>query len=163
MSAGTLFSVFFFFFFNDTATTEIYTLSLHDALPITCACESRGRYHSRREFPCGLTPYSARPGASTGSDLRHQPARLCELRREQQRVLERVTRRHRFTVVKQVAGEEQVGLGRAPTRQVFGAGPLDLECRYRLAQLHQRALLVAAQPWGKLIVAHGIEQQHARI
>src|SRR5436305_15077043 len=29
-------SVFFSFFFNDTATTEIYTLSLHDALPI-CA------------------------------------------------------------------------------------------------------------------------------
>src|SRR2546427_12810929 len=28
-----------FFFFNDTATTEIYTLSLHDALPI-----SRGRF-----------------------------------------------------------------------------------------------------------------------
>src|SRR3712207_7140250 len=28
----------FFFFFNDTATTEIYTLSLHDALPI-CACQ----------------------------------------------------------------------------------------------------------------------------
>src|SRR5256885_13241643 len=26
--------VLFFFFFNDTATTEIYTLSLHDALPI---------------------------------------------------------------------------------------------------------------------------------
>src|SRR2546426_6521323 len=27
-------SLFLFFFFNDTATTEIYTLSLHDALPI---------------------------------------------------------------------------------------------------------------------------------
>src|SRR5437879_13090919 len=27
----------FFFFFNDTATTEIYTLSLHDALPISLA------------------------------------------------------------------------------------------------------------------------------
>src|SRR2546422_7833523 len=26
-----------FFFFNDTATTEIYTLSLHDALPISAA------------------------------------------------------------------------------------------------------------------------------
>src|SRR5690348_18118007 len=26
-----------FFFFNDTATTEIYTLSLHDALPILCS------------------------------------------------------------------------------------------------------------------------------
>src|SRR6266446_10543281 len=31
-----------FFFFNDTATTEIYTLSLHDALP-TCSRGSRGR------------------------------------------------------------------------------------------------------------------------
>src|SRR5437016_7770584 len=28
------FNIFHFFFFNDTATTEIYTLSLHDALPI---------------------------------------------------------------------------------------------------------------------------------
>src|SRR5690349_25040028 len=28
------FFLFLFFFFNDTATTEIYTLSLHDALPI---------------------------------------------------------------------------------------------------------------------------------
>src|SRR5256885_12443443 len=28
-------STIFFFFFNDTATTEIYTLSLHDALPIS--------------------------------------------------------------------------------------------------------------------------------
>src|SRR2546428_14166186 len=30
-----LLTVFVFFFFNDTATTEIYTLSLHDALPIS--------------------------------------------------------------------------------------------------------------------------------
>src|SRR5256885_9576237 len=29
-----------FFFFNDTATTEIYTLSLHDALPISTACST---------------------------------------------------------------------------------------------------------------------------
>src|SRR5688572_31152651 len=28
----------FIFFFNDTATTEIYTLSLHDALPISSVC-----------------------------------------------------------------------------------------------------------------------------
>src|SRR5262244_1895543 len=31
----TTFPSLFFFFFNDTATTEIYTLSLHDALPIS--------------------------------------------------------------------------------------------------------------------------------
>src|SRR2546429_6197897 len=35
----------FFFFFNDTATTEIYTLSLHDALPI-CPARSGGAAHS---------------------------------------------------------------------------------------------------------------------
>src|SRR2546430_8403119 len=33
--------VFCFFFFNDTATTEIYTLSLHDALPICLLLEFR--------------------------------------------------------------------------------------------------------------------------
>src|ERR1043166_9802690 len=33
--ARRLVSLFLFFFFNDTATTEIYTLSLHDALPIS--------------------------------------------------------------------------------------------------------------------------------
>src|SRR5258707_9718549 len=31
----------FFFFFNDTATTEIYTLSLHDALPISVVQEGQ--------------------------------------------------------------------------------------------------------------------------
>src|SRR2546430_3045865 len=35
--------IFFFFFFNDTATTEIYTLSLHDALPISVVQEHRAR------------------------------------------------------------------------------------------------------------------------
>src|SRR5437764_6792314 len=33
----------FFFFFNDTATTKIYTLSLHDALPIAATKTSRER------------------------------------------------------------------------------------------------------------------------
>src|SRR5256885_8441780 len=32
----------YFFFFNDTATTEIYTLSLHDALPISHGAHQRG-------------------------------------------------------------------------------------------------------------------------
>src|SRR5258707_7753135 len=37
--------LFSFFFFNDTATTEIYTLSLHDALPISGpALDRRGRH-----------------------------------------------------------------------------------------------------------------------
>src|SRR2546427_6628539 len=42
-------SLFFFFFFNDTATTEIYTLSLHDALPISAPLDAavRTRYPPR--------------------------------------------------------------------------------------------------------------------
>src|SRR6266705_7007650 len=46
-----------FFFFNDTATTEIYTLSLHDALPISVV-PVPGRFPSQRaddlaELPLG--------------------------------------------------------------------------------------------------------------
>src|SRR2546430_8728078 len=52
--------IFIFFFFNDTATTEIYTLSLHDALPIWIAARPGrrslwsgilGQDHTR--FACG--------------------------------------------------------------------------------------------------------------
>src|SRR5207237_8748245 len=39
---------FFFFFFNDPATTEIYTLSLHDALPISEAHRERLRLAGSR-------------------------------------------------------------------------------------------------------------------
>src|SRR2546430_15298625 len=55
-------SIFIFFFFNDTATTEIYTLSLHDALPIfvrdkkrvlPCAVLLQGEYGKNGLF-CGV-------------------------------------------------------------------------------------------------------------
>src|SRR6476661_11265103 len=43
------------FFFNDTATTEIYTLSLHDALPISSSCSAfRSRRTSRAGNPSRL-------------------------------------------------------------------------------------------------------------
>src|SRR5947209_13341865 len=48
---------YFFFFFNDPATTEIYTLSLHDALPI-CRAQRGARlrallhHHRRRLVRC---------------------------------------------------------------------------------------------------------------
>src|SRR2546426_5271293 len=53
-----------FFFFNDTATTEIYTLSLHDALPIL----RKGKYDEEIERSSGpgppfrLRPPRPRPG-----------------------------------------------------------------------------------------------------
>src|SRR5215203_7209398 len=61
---------YFFFFFNDTATTEIYTLSLHDALPILRATNSPDRSRScsrayprsRSRFsPALMSPPSPRP------------------------------------------------------------------------------------------------------
>src|SRR3712207_6887469 len=47
----------FFFFFNDTATTEIYTLSLHDALPIS---RRRGQ-HRQHPRPLDRVPLLRRP------------------------------------------------------------------------------------------------------
>src|SRR5258707_8329483 len=41
---------FLFFFFNDTATTEIYTLSLHDALPIFAFARIEAHYFVNRGF-----------------------------------------------------------------------------------------------------------------
>src|SRR3712207_4163285 len=52
----------YFFFFNDTATTEIYTLSLHDALPICSRLRSR-----RRSSTSGASSPYARPTASCAS------------------------------------------------------------------------------------------------
>src|SRR5438270_11675772 len=66
----------FFFFFNDTATTEIYTLSLHDALPIR-----RASLSSRR------VPWTHSIGASNSrlrseehtSELQSQSNLVCRL------------------------------------------------------------------------------------
>src|SRR3712207_7355844 len=53
------------FFFNDTATTEIYTLSLHDALPI-CATPAR--------TPCTTRPPGrSSTSAGTSSTARRRP------------------------------------------------------------------------------------------
>src|SRR5260370_3887684 len=50
-----------FFFFNDTATTEIYTLSLHDALPI---CDS---WQPAQPRPAVRSPRSPRVAAAHAS------------------------------------------------------------------------------------------------
>src|SRR2546428_9762286 len=61
-----------FFFFNDTATTEIYTLSLHDALPISSQSSSNFRIRlvagGRRR-----STFSLRPDAPMGSTTRDDP------------------------------------------------------------------------------------------
>src|SRR2546422_2312379 len=59
-----MYECFMFFFFNDTATTEIYTLSLHDALPIY-ALEKRAQQPQReRQAERGVR--EDQPGARVG-------------------------------------------------------------------------------------------------
>src|SRR5436309_13181501 len=87
---------FCLFFFNDTATTEIYTLSLHDALPIS-------RWH--RPLRERATPVrEPRPAAARSeehtSELQSRENLVCRLLLEKkktthQRLLERHTRQHR--------------------------------------------------------------------
>src|SRR3712207_9392976 len=64
------------FFFNDTATTEIYTLSLHDALPISpMASSSRRSSRSRR----GVSPPTrSRSPTSSGATVCSTPSRSEE-------------------------------------------------------------------------------------
>src|SRR3712207_8873756 len=67
-----------FFFFNDTATTEIYTLSLHDALPIlVLRADSRGSVEALRDSLTKLSNeevavniIQAAAGAITESDIK---------------------------------------------------------------------------------------------
>src|SRR2546430_7384831 len=63
--------MFFFFFFNDTATTEIYTLSLHDALPIS---QSRGRALRGRDGQDGRGEHALDAGGCRGGFQRRRLA-----------------------------------------------------------------------------------------
>src|SRR3989454_4800474 len=92
-----------FFFFNDTATTEIYTLSLHDALPISRSRRRRGR--GRRGTPpaSSRTRSPTRPGGrSRGSRSEEHTSELqspcnlvCRLLLEKKKRNSRTTRQRR--------------------------------------------------------------------
>src|SRR2546425_9035456 len=62
--------LFFFFFFNDTATTEIYTLSLHDALPISAERSPRIR-GGRARSGCTTSPAGSSPSTRTRRSEEH--------------------------------------------------------------------------------------------
>src|SRR6185437_17139086 len=78
-------SFMFFFFFNDTATTEIYTLSLHDALPISRERDAGARGVRRLDQPaaahpghraCGWAP-AAHGGGLDPRESRHAAPGRC--------------------------------------------------------------------------------------
>src|SRR2546426_1905140 len=61
-----MFAVLLFFFFNDTATTEIYTLSLHDALPISAVAQES-------DEPADRAPRQWRRAARRSLHVHEQP------------------------------------------------------------------------------------------
>src|SRR6266700_8042740 len=81
----------FFFFFNDTATTEIYTLSLHDALPI---CRSG---NTLRPTP--------RPSATPASRIYRSEEHTSELQSRENlvcRLLREKKKKTKFSSVAQI-------------------------------------------------------------
>src|SRR3989442_3302820 len=86
-SAWRLSEIFQFFFFNDTATTEIYTLSLHDALPISRKrnrCAITGR-------PRGTFRKFGRSEEHT-SELQSRPHLVCRLLLEKKKIKDALLR-----------------------------------------------------------------------
>src|SRR4030043_2002020 len=77
MQEVTLLQLLHFFFFNDTATTEIYTLSLHDALPIYAIL---GRFDQDRSRPIPIIkPKLARRSEEHTSELQSRLHLVCRL------------------------------------------------------------------------------------
>src|SRR2546427_11984984 len=67
-----------FFFFNDTATTEIYTLSLHDALPISSVVKELRPWEPPRAFRARRNVRKFRSEEHT-SELQSQSNLVCRL------------------------------------------------------------------------------------
>src|SRR2546421_7923687 len=81
--------VYLIFFFNDTATTEIYTLSLHDALPIYLHS-----FPTRRSSDLSqITPYTTCFGSHT-SELQSRSDLVCRLLLQ----IRRASRRERLEI-----------------------------------------------------------------
>src|SRR5215813_14286673 len=91
-----------FFFFNDTATTEIYTLSLHDALPML-------RPSPRRTTKPGGAPIRAsfRRSEEHTSELQSRPHLVCRLLLEKKKTTSNATAARQIT--KKNMGSAQLG------------------------------------------------------
>src|SRR3712207_7584225 len=73
-------SGFFVVFFNDTATTEIYTLSLHDAIPIlTSCCSTSARDSSPVTWGRRTPPTAPTRSEEHTSELQSRQYLVCRL------------------------------------------------------------------------------------
>src|SRR6266571_4856372 len=97
----------FVFFFNDTATTEIYTLSLHDALPIS------GRVPDRGSASCGWMATVAPRSEEHTSELQSHVNLVCRLLLEKKKSTQELPsysahQNHRQTDNKSLSGENAI-------------------------------------------------------
>src|SRR3989454_5877182 len=124
---------FSFFFFNDTATTEIYTLSLHDALPISLAFE--------------------RPAEFTGKELEIAGSELTNLEAAKvfSRVLGKPVRFQKLPLplVRLVLGREFYVMFRWFNQAGFKADITALRRRYPEVHLHTLEEWLRAEGWHK--------------
>src|SRR5947209_14007727 len=106
------------FFFTDTPTTEIYTLSLHDALPIlpgyrcfrmqdsSVECLSRSRWpnHRRLQRIGGLSGPPSNRSEEHTSELQSRQYLVCRLLLEKKKQKIRVRRRRHNTITRRRLG-----------------------------------------------------------
>src|SRR5947209_12032074 len=95
------FFFFFLFFFNDTAPTEIYTLSLHDALPIYHQRAVARRHERRRARPPGQGARPRHPGRAARSEehtseLQSRQYLVCRLLLEKKKKKKKNTNRYNY-------------------------------------------------------------------
>src|SRR2546425_5440938 len=144
-----------FFFFNDTATTEIYTLSLHDALPISSVRPHKLRLADRNPAPATLfglpyrsvsmatPPVPPAPRAAcipvvSRAGIREAPLRSALLRRRRShtppsvdhRRLRRARPRHSRARSRVAAAHFQSRPARCENRESSPGHPRALDIRY---------------------------------
>src|SRR3712207_8958618 len=98
--------VIYYFFFNDTATTEIYTLSLHDALPISrrrpgsCATATRSTSRSSPSWTCPASCRAPTRSSTASSAAARSEEHTSELQSRQYLVCRLLLEKKKYSNLK---------------------------------------------------------------
>src|SRR6266540_7169644 len=86
------------FFFNDTATTEIYTLSLHDALPISSTCPGS----AAASTGIRISPSHSRRSEEHTSELKSHHDLVCRLLHEKKKKSSTMEPKHAWMATRKI-------------------------------------------------------------
>src|SRR5438046_4184214 len=98
---------YFFFFFNDPATPEIYTLSLHDALPIssTNSSDSAAAAAARARCSASLARFTSARSEEHTSELQSLTNLVCRLLLEKKKKQTNKKRREQHNTPRKLCSE----------------------------------------------------------